>query len=566
MSTTISDFVPADLDGRSWAALEPLYTALLARPINSTDDLERLLLDRSELDATTNQAHAELYIAMTCQTDDETAKSGYLDFVENVEPKLKQASFDLDQKIAGSEHAGSLDAERYGVLLRDMRADVNLFREENIALQTEDTKLGQQYSTLCGEMIVDFRGEKKTPPQMSPFFEETDRATREEAWRGVAEVRHAQADRFSGIFDEMIQLRTKIAANAGFSNYRDYAFVSKHRFDYGPDACADFHRAAEEVCVPVVQELDAQRAEALGLERLRPWDLSVDPHGREPLRPFDGAEDLIARTSKLFHRLDGGLGTMFDSMRDGTSLDLEARPGKAPGGYQENRDRVRKPFIFMNAAGTQRDLDTMIHEAGHAFHSMLSADEPIVDYRHPPIEFAEVASMSMELLAQPHLAEFYSDAEIHRARRMHLEGLIRFLPWCATVDAFQHWLYTNPDHSQAERTEFWLSLIERFSPGLDWTGLEHFRETSWQRQLHLFEVPFYYIEYGIAQLGALQLWLQSRESTDRAIANYRRAMSLGGSRPLPELFGAAELTFDFGPGTVGTLITAVRDELATLPI
>jgi len=366
----------------------------------------------------------------------------------------------------------------------------------------------------------------------------------------------------------MLDVRGRIAGNAGLPDYRAYVFKAKHRFDYGPEECAAFHRAAEELVVPLVAELNRERAELLGVDRLRPWDLAVDVHGRDPLRPFSGADDLIDRSSRLFHRLesgDAGLGALFDTMRDGTSLDLEARPGKAPGGYQQSLDRRRRPFIFMNAAGTQRDVDTMIHEAGHAFHSMLCSGDPIRDYRHAPIEFAEVASMSMELLAHPYLDEFYSDAEVDRARRTHLEGIIRFLPWCATIDAFQHWLYTNPGHDLEARTARWLELQDRFAPGIDWSGLEDARAAGWHRQLHIFEVPFYYIEYGIAQLGALQLWLQSREDEGRALANYRAAMTLGGSKPLPELFAAADLEFDFGPATVRRLVEAVREELAALP-
>ncbi len=564
----VSDFVPADLDGRTWEALEPWYRQLLERPIPDATALERLLLDRSELDAAAHEAHASLYIAMTCRTDDTEARDGYLAFVEKVDPQLREVGFELDRRIAESPYAAELDQERYGVLLRGMRTDVELFRPENIPLLTEETRLGQQYSETCGAMSVEFRGETKTLPQMSPYLEETDRATREEAWRLVAERRLADRAKLDGIFERMLEIRGRIAGNAGLPDYRGFAFRSKHRFDYTPEDCMAFHRAAEEHCVPLVRELNEQRRELLGVDTLRPWDLSVDVHGRDPLRPFRGSEELIDRSSRLFHRLEGGedgLGGLFDSMRDGSSLDLEARTGKAPGGYQQSLDRRRRPFIFMNAAGTQRDVDTMIHEAGHAFHSMLCAHDPIRDYRHAPIEFAEVASMSMELLAHPYLDEFYGGEHLDRARRTHLEGIIRFLPWCATIDAFQHWLYTNPGHDLAARTRCWLELQERFAPGVDWTGLEDARAAAWHRQLHLFEVPFYYIEYGIAQLGSLQLWLQSRTDEGRALANYRRAMSLGGSRPLPELFAAADLRFDFGPETVGRLIEAVQEELAALP-
>lgn len=563
--TTTTDFVPADLDATQWKNLQPLYQALLDRELRCAGCLEQLLLDRSELDAAASEAQANLYIRMTCNTADEQAKAGYLDFVDHVEPQLKKAGFELDKKIAGSEHISDLDPDRFEVLLRDTRADVELFRDENIPLQTRDTKLGQTYESICGDMTVTFRGEEKTLPQMGRHLEETDRDTREQAWRATADRRRQDHERISDIFDEMLTLRHDMARNAGFDNYRDYMFKAKHRFDYTPDDCEAFHQGAAEVCVPVLRELNVQRKQALGVDALRPWDLAVDLKGRDPLRPFDSADELLSKTSSLFHRMDARLGEMFDTLRSGDCLDLESRKAKAPGGYQYNRDRARKPFIFMNAAGRQRDLETMIHESGHAFHSMLCNDEPLVYYRHSPIEFAEVASMSMELLALPYLGEFYDEAQADRARRGHLEDLARMLPWIATIDAFQHWLYTNPGHSREQRTAKWLELDERFGPAVDWSGLEAHRETGWQRQLHLFSVPMYYIEYGIAQLGALQLWLQSRRDQRAALTNYENALRLGGSRPLPELFEAAELKFDFGPQTMRSLMDEVQSELQSLP-
>ncbi len=563
---TTSDFVPTDLDASNWGNLQPLYQVLLDRELKCSGCLEALILDRSELDAAASEAYATLYISMTCHTDDEQKKRAYLEFVENVQPQLKKIGFELDKKIVSSPHVGDLERVRYEVMLRDLTAEVELFRDDNVRLQTEDTKLGQQYSERCGAMMVTFRGEEKTLPQMAKHLEETDRKTRAEAWRLVTERRFQDHDRLSHIFDQMIEFRQKIARNAGFENYRDYTFKAKHRFDYTPADCEAFHRGAAEVCVPVFRQLNKQRAEALGVDPLRPWDLAVDIKGRDPLRPFDEAEQMVAGTSRLFHRMGSALGDMFDTLRGGDCLDLDSRKGKAPGGYQEMRDRSRKPFIFMNAAGMQGDLETMIHEAGHAFHSILCKQEPLLHYRHAPIEFAEVASMSMELLAHPFLDEFYDEAQAARAKRTHLEEMARLLPWIATIDAFQHWIYTNPTHSRDDRTAYWLELNDRFGAAVSWEGIEQFRAVSWQRQLHLFEVPFYYIEYGIAQLGALQLWLQYKHDPTKAIDNYTRAMSLGGSRPLPELFAAAELTFDFGPETMKRLMDEVQKELETLPL
>jgi oligoendopeptidase F len=528
-------FIPATLDATQWSQLEPLYQKLLDRTLKCANCLQGLILDRSELDAAAAEAEANLYIAMTCHTDDAAIKARFLKFVEEVDPNLKRVGFDLDRKIVESPHASALDQARYGTLLRSLKQEVKLFRAENVPLQTEVTKLDQQYSEINGAMTVQFDGTERTLPQMARFLEETDRARREASWRVVAERRLQDVTRIDAIYDEMLQLRAKMAANAGYPNFRDFQHDRLQRFDYTPAHCAAFHEAVEKTCVPLARRMHERRAKALGLTALRPWDLKVDVKGRSPLRPFEGADQMVERTSKVYHRMDSELAQMFDSMRGGGCLDLDSRKGKAPGGYQYQRQLSRVPFIFMNAAGMHRDLTTMVHEAGHAFHSLLSKNDPILAYRGSPMEFAEVASMSQELLTLPYLEEFFSTADAERARRELLEGVISMLPWIAQIDAFQHWVYLNPGHSSAERTKAWLDLDARFGGALDWSGIEGSRAHMWQRQLHLFGMPFYYIEYGIAQLGALQLWLASKKSEKDALAAYKRALTLGGSKPLPEV-------------------------------
>ncbi|MCE2874438.1 MAG: M3 family oligoendopeptidase [Planctomycetaceae bacterium] len=564
-ATTAFRFIPATLDATQWSQLEPLYQKLLDRTLKCANCLQGLILDRSELDAAAAEAEANLYIAMTCHTDDADIKARFLKFVEEVDPNLKRVGFDLDRKIVESPHASALDQARYGTLLRSLKQEVKLFRAENVPLQTEVTKLDQQYSEINGAMTVQFDGTERTLPQMARFLEETDRARREASWRVVAERRLQDVTRIDAIYDAMLQLRAKMAANAGYPNFRDFQHDRLQRFDYTPAHCAAFHEAVEKTCVPLARRMHERRAKALGLTALRPWDLKVDVKGRSPLRPFEGADQMVERTSKVYHRMDSELAQMFDSMRGGGCLDLDSRKGKAPGGYQYQRQLSRVPFIFMNAAGMHRDLTTMVHEAGHAFHSLLSKNDPILAYRGSPMEFAEVASMSQELLTLPYLEEFFSTADAERARRELLEGVISMLPWIAQIDAFQHWVYLNPGHSSAERTKAWLDLDARFGGALDWSGIEGSRAHMWQRQLHLFGMPFYYIEYGIAQLGALQLWLASKKSEKDALAAYKRALTLGGSKPLPELFAAAGLRFDFGPATVQSLMDAVGAELDRLP-
>ncbi len=560
-----STFVPATLDGSRWENLQSYYAQLVGRTIHDAAALERLLLDRSELDAAAEEAAANLYITMTRHTDDELARKRYLEFVEGVEPELKKVGFALDRKIVECPFAGQLDQVRYGVLLRGLRRSVEMFREANIPLETETTKLDQQYSEVNGAMTVQFEGEERTLPQMGRYLEETDRARRQASWEAVATRRLQDADRINDIFDKMVGLRHQAALNAGYTNFRDFQHARLQRFDYSPADCERFHAGAEKVCVPLLRKLNIERATALGVSPLKPWDLKVDLRGRAPLAPFNGAEDLVTRSSTIFHHMDKELGGMFDSMRSGDCLDLESRKGKAPGGYQYQRQRSRSPFIFMNAAGLHRDVVTMVHEAGHAFHSLLCAHDPLVSYRGSPMEFAEVASMSMELLTFPHLDAFYSKEDADRARRDHLESLSTMLPWIATIDAFQHWVYLNPTHTRKDREQYWLHLNDRFGPAVDWTGHEDALRNMWHRQLHIFGLPFYYIEYGIAQLGALQMWLQSRRDSAKALASYKKGLALGGSQPLPELFRASGLNFSFGPETMGELMDAVGRDLEKLP-
>ncbi len=582
MPAALTDFVPADIDASRWPNVEPLFEELATRQVSSREEFERWLLDRSELEAACSEAGARLYIDMTCNTEDEALEQKYLAFVREVEPKLKPAGFRLDRRQVELEDTFGLDPERYLVLGRDTRSEVELFRDENVPIQTELSELAQKQQKLTGAMTVEFDGREQTLPQMARYQESTDRAVREGAWRAVAERRLRDRDAIDEIYDRMVEKRTRLARNAGFENYVGYAFKAKKRFDYTPAHCAAFHDAVEREVMPFAARLDERRRALLGVDELRPWDVAVDPKGRPPLRPFENGVDLVSKTRRVFDRLDpspGGLGEMFAGMGDGSNdkgiaagalLDLDSRRGKAPGGYQYMQDRSRRPFIFMNAAGLHRDVETMVHEAGHAFHSMLCVDEPLLHYRHAPIEFAEVASMSMELLTMPYWDAYYPDAEdLARARRRQLEGSVVLLAWIATIDAFQHWVYSNPGHTREERTAEWLRLGERFGDAghrVSWEGLEPYRRTVWQRQGHLFGAPFYYIEYGIAQLGALGLWLKSLEEGEQAaVAAYKRAMSLGGSKPLPELFAAAGLEFDFGAGTVGRIVRAVEAELDKLP-
>lgn len=553
-------FVPLDIDLGDWPAVEKQFERLAGRPLDSTEAVERFLLDLSELDAAVNEEEQLRYVAMTCQTDDAERERRYLHFVEHVAPNLKRWHDRLDRKLLESPAISGL-SKRFEVLLRQIRNRVEIFREENVALQTDDEKLRTQYQKLCGAMTVQFDGREQTLQEMARYLEETDRARRQAAWEVVAQRRHADRDAIDALYDQMVALRDRIARNAGCTDYRAYMFRALERFDYTPAHCQAFHAAVEQVLVPLKRRMQEHRRREMGLDRLRPWDLAVDALGRPPLKPFESESQLLDRCQTVFERVDPELAAQFERMRREKLLDLSSRKGKAPGGYMTTFERRRLPFIFMNSVGRHDDVHTMLHEAGHAFHAFAARQEPLVAYRSAPMEFNEVASMAMELLCEDHLGEFYDVADHRRAVREDLEDVVTILCWIATVDAFQHWVYLHPQHTREQRAAAWRDTLNRFGGIEDWSGYEHYRDTMWHRQLHPFTVPFYYIEYGIAQLGALQVWLNSRRDYADAVRRYRSGLALGGSRPLPELFAATGARFDFSRATIEPIVAAIQAEL-----
>jgi len=547
----------------NWPAAEKYYKELAERPITSVEQLEKWLIDFSEVDAVFDEVRVDRQIEMTRATDDAERERRYLDYIENVFPHREPWHERLRQKFLAAARKFPLPKIRYEVLERSISNAVEIFREENIPLMVENAKLSQRYQKITGAMSVTYNGEEITLQQLARYLEEPDRQVRQETWRLGADRFLQDARPLDELYDEMVKLRHNMALNAGCEDYREFAFKAMERFDYTPEDCLAFHDAIEKVVCPAVKRFAKQRKNKLGVDALRPWDMQVDPYNRPPLRPFETAEQLIDGCGKIFNKVDPELGDVFDVLRKRDMLDLESRKGKAPGGYQETYPERRLPFIFMNAVGTESDVRTLLHEGGHAFHTWACRNDPLDAYRNYPIEFAEVASMGMEMLSLPYIDEFYG-SETNRARKSFLEGVVRFFPYMACVDALQHWVYTNVEATPEQRNDEWTRLTRRFMSHLDWTGLEHYYPRAWHRKLHLFEVPFYYVEYGIAQLGALQVWMNARQDRRQATALYRNGLALGGSRPLPELFEAAGLKFDFTERTMKPLISAVMEEIERL--
>ncbi len=553
-------FVAADAVFDQWSKAEPYYRELLERKVNSAEALERWLLDFSEVDAAFDEEGVTRQIEMTRATDDPQREQRFLDFVENVRPHREPWRQKLGQRLMELAARYPLPRQRYEVLLRSVRNAVELFREQNIPLQVEEAKFAQQYQKITGAMTVEYDGREMTLQQIARYLEETDRKVREETWRLAAERFRQDADALDELYEKMVRNRHRMALNADCRDYREYAFRAMERFDYTPEDCLAFHDAIERVVVPAARKLAEQRIRKLGIPSLRPWDTAVDPDNRPPMRPFETGQQLATGCGRIFHRVSPSLGRVFDTLRERSLLDLESRKGKAPGGYQATYTERRLPFIFMNAVGTEGDVRTLLHEGGHAFHTWACRNDPLGLYRSYPIEFAEVASMGMECLSLPHLEEFYGDST-DRARKRFFTEIINFLPFMARVDAFQHFVYLNVDCGVRARHDTWQALSRRFSPDIDWSGLESYERVSWHRKLHFFEAPFYYIEYGIAQLGALQVWMNARRDYEQAVALYCNGLALGGSRPLPELFEAAGLKFDFSEETLRPLIDAVMEEV-----
>ncbi len=559
-------YLPESFEVTDWPALQPYFDELQARPVPNAARLERWLLDRSELEATLSENLAWRYIRMTCETQDAARTAAFQYFVNEIEPHVAPYDHALNEKLLAAPDLPALDPARYRVFLRSVRRASEIFRAENIPLKTEISTQQQQYAALAGAMTVALDGQELTLPQAADRLKSPDRAVRETAWRAVQKRRLLDSQALDALFDELLALRHQVALNAGFANFRDYMFAALGRFDYTPQDCFDFHAAIRETVVPLIDSLDLQRRHDLGQPALRPWDLDVDPSGQPPLRPFATGEELLEKTITVFHNLDPYLGNCLQTMRQMGHLDLESRKGKAPGGYNYPLDETGVPFIFMNATSSLRDVVTMLHEGGHAVHSFLTRHLPLGADKHPPSEVAELASMSMELMSMDQWATFFPNpADLRRAKKTHLEGVLETFPWVATIDKFQHWIYEHPQQTAAERRAEWVRVFDEFNQRtVDWRGLEAYKPILWQKQLHLYEVPFYYIEYALAQLGAIAVWRNYRQNPAEALAGYQRALALGYTAPIGEIYAAAGIKFDFSTAYLRQLADFVREEMAAL--
>ena len=557
-------FVLDNLDFTDWKNIEPYFRDLLKRKITDTKALENWLLDESELSAVIFEEAAMRRIAASCNMGDKEIVKANLFFIREIHPKISPLNHALNHKFIECTYLTELDSDRYGVLIRSCRNRIELFNEDNIPLNTEINSLNQEYQKVMGNMTINFQGKDHTPPQMGMFLQDVDRNLREEAWLTMNKKVKENYHELNNIFDHLLQLRTQIAINAGYSDFIEYQFKNFERFDYSPRECIDFQNSIETEVLPIARDMVESKRKDLGIDSLRPWDTACDRFGREPLRPFNSIEQLTTGCLDIFGKIDAEFGENFKKMIDLGLLDIESRRGKRPGGFMSTLSDVRYPFIFMNATGMEQNISTLLHEGGHAFHQFAVRNEPLISYRHAPMEFNEVASTSMELMGSTYYDVFYNDDDIVRSRRSQLQNKLMLMKSVGVIDAFQHWIYSHPGHSAEDRADMWLQINKRFSSGIDWTGFEDTFKRSWITSGHLFRTPFYFIEYGIALLGSLQIWKNFREDEKAAVEAYKSALALGGSRPLPELFEQAGTRFDFSDSVIRPLMSEVTEEIDVL--
>ncbi len=557
------NFIPEDFEITDWQSLEPFFKYLLDRNIDTPQALEQWLKDSSELEAIVSEDACWRQIKMTCDTENKSLEEAFNFFCLEIQPKIQPYADALNKKLIASPFTSDLDKEKYFTYLRSVKKSIDLFREENIPIQAELAVKQQQFGVISGKMTVEVNGTEYTLQQAAKFLESEDRNLREEVYRKMNERRLLDKEELNNLYTSLVQKRHQVALNAGFKNYRDYKFKELGRFDYTKEDCFQFHEAVRQHVIPLVNKIYEKKKEKLKLDALRPWDVEAEPQGTKPLTPFKTSVELINKSIECFTQLRPFFGECLQQMQAMQHLDLESRKGKAPGGYNCPLAESGAPFIFMNAAGQMHDVTTMVHEGGHAVQSFLTHNLELSAFKEYPMEIAEVASMAMELFSMDHWEVFFDNKEeLKRAKEHQLERTMTIFPWIAVIDKFQHWVYENPNHTIEERTKNWMRILTEFSDSvIDFSGLEKYRENGWQKQLHLFEVPFYYIEYGIAQLGAIGMWMQYKKDPEKALDNYMNALALGGTKTLPQLYEAAGLKFNFSPENIKTLMDFVSDEM-----
>ncbi len=568
ISKPIRQFIDQDLIIDSWESIEQYFENLTSRKLETESDFKLWLSDQSELDAILEENAAWRYIKMTINTKDKALSDDYTFFISEIQPKIAPYEDLLNRKLNDSPFSNALSKEddSYKIMFRQVKKAIELYKEENVSIISEVAEEAQKFGALSAKQSIDYKGETLTMQKASVLLKETDEEVRKLVFNKIANRRRDDIEAFDDLFNSLLKKRHQIALNAGFDNFRDYKMVAMGRFDYSVQDCFNFHSSVKSEIVPLVKKIQQARLNKLGKDKFMPWDSDVDPEGKAPLKPFTDGKELLQGTIDMFNEIDPYFGDCLSTMNEMNHLDLESKDGKSPGGYNYPLYEIGVPFIFMNAVGSHRDLVTMVHEGGHAVHSFLSRELELTGFKSLPSEVAELASMSMELLSMEKWKRFYPDpTNLNRAKKEQLETTLKLLPWISQVDEFQHWLYVNFDHTNEERTAKWVELSSEYGTGLtNWENNEDILATSWQRQLHIFEVPFYYIEYGISQLGALSVWKNSLNKKELAISQYKKALSLAYTKSIPEIYHTAGIEFNFKKEYIAELANFVGEQLEEL--
>lgn len=560
-----NSFIPSDFAVKEWKSIEPYFYLLEAMPLTTEVELNQFLSYRSELEMAIDEDQAWRYIRINVDTQDENSKTEFEYFIDEIEPKVESWFNRIDRKLAASPSM-SIYEKQHVIPARSLKKNLEIFREENLTIFAELQKEEQEYGSIISEISLNIKGKVYTLQQAAELLQENDRGFREHVYCQILSKRSEKSEVFNELLSRMLRKRYQIAINAGYKNFRDYQHNNLGRFDYTVEDIYSFHQAISQEVGPLVYDILLNRKSKLGVDKLKPWDLQVDIEGKQPLRPFANTSTLIEKALECIGSVDEDFANIFRDLNKEKLLDLDSRFGKAPGGFNYPLHKSNRSFIFMNAAGSMSDFETLMHEGGHAFHAHYNNHWPLIDYMNTPAEIAELASMSMELISMEHWSTVLKDSsELKRAKSMLLEGAILVLPWIAVVDKFQHWLYKNPEHTHHERNLAWTNIYREFSsPIIDWEGVEEAFVFAWQKQLHIFEMPFYYIEYAFAQLGAIAIWKHYRENPELTLDHYKNFMQKGYSKTIPEIYKEAGIEFSFSQEYISQLMKFIKKELDML--
>lgn len=559
---------PQDIKIDTWNDLKPYADILSGYEPSSVEDYGRWIENWFEFGLVVAEEYHWRYIRQSQNTADPDAKKRYNEYFSGIENQVTLLNNQLEKKALSSPYLYQFEAKGFDIIKRAWQSNNDLFVESNVELQSQSDIKANEYNAIRGPMVVILDNEALTLQQAATRLEWPQREKREEAWLATRNKMYESKDAFDAVMDSLIKIRHQIALNAGFENYRDYMFKKLQRFDYGTKEAFDYHEAVEKKVVPLLTKIYTKQKETLGLDKLRPWDTDCDPYNRQEIKAFDNTDEFIEKMEQSAHAIDPDFGRTISDMKKNNMFDVDSRPNKTSGAYNASMPISRTSFMSGNFTGVVHDLVTGVHEGGHAWHAYLMMDLSLTGNEGVPMEMAELASMSMELISHDQWHRFMPDEEeCNRAKLKHYQDILYVMVLVAKMDSFQHALYENPAMTPAQRHEAFKKVEERYDTGcIDYSGLEHLRNAYWHNQRHLFGMPFYMLEYGFAQTGALGINKNYDENPDLALQQYKKALSSGYQIILPELYKTAGVEFDFGVNKLDELMAYLEPKIEGLSL